>query len=104
MHDLPAAHFGQALPPQSTSVSPPFLTVSSQASAAHTRTERAPSFWSMHTPLTQSEGTRHDFRSAHFEHVGPPQSMSASAWFFRRSSQVGWGAGGTGLHTPSLHS
>src|SRR5689334_17699859 len=58
------------LPPQSTSVSLPFLTPSVQ------------------TPFEQSAPTVQTLLSAHLLQVPPPQSTSVSAPFFMPSRQV----------------
>jgi hypothetical protein len=80
-HDLVSAHFEQTPPPQSTSVSAPFFTVSEQVGAWHL----AP----VHTPLEQSPPARHALPTAHPPHVPPPQSTSVSAPFFTVSVHSG---------------
>ena len=46
----------------------------------------------LHTPLTQSDGLLHFFKSKHRGHVPlPPQSISVSSWFWTPSWQVGTG-------------
>jgi len=65
VHDLPVAHFSEHEPPQSTSVSSPFLTLSLQVAATHSPRQ---------TPLWQSELTLQGLASAHGRQ-GPPQSM-----------------------------
>jgi hypothetical protein len=74
-------HFGQVPPPQSTSVSAPFFTLSVQLAD-----------WQMlptQTPLWQSPPTLHVLPAAHFGHEAPPQSMSVSVPFFTVSVQLG---------------
>jgi hypothetical protein len=73
-------HFGHVPPPQSTSVSAPFCTLSVQL---------AP--WQMlptHTPLWQSPPPVHCLPAAHLPQL-PPQSMSVSVPFFTVSVQLG---------------
>ena len=84
---MPLRHAPQAPPPQSTSVSVPFLTPSVQVGAAHLPLEQ--------TPLVQSLGTLHFLVSAHLGQVAPPQSTSVSAPFCLLSVQVGGGRSGT---------
>jgi hypothetical protein len=79
-HCFPELHRTQA-PPQSTSVSVPFLTVSLQAGTEH----RPP----LHTPLVQSVLSAQPWPSEHFGQVGPPQSTSVSGPFLARSLHVG---------------
>jgi hypothetical protein len=67
---LPSAQAGQDPPPQSMSVSFPFLTVSVQVGGAQT--------WPMHTRLVQSVANRHPWPGAQGGHVPPPQSTSVS--------------------------
>jgi hypothetical protein len=81
VHVLPVPHFGQDAPPQSTSVSVPFLTTSAHVGAWHTRP--------VHTPLWQSEPELHALPAAHFGHDAPPQSMSVSVPFLTTSVQLG---------------
>src|SRR5690606_16955522 len=59
------------LPPQSTSVSSPFRTLSSHSGAAHLSS-------SPHTPSTQSLFEAQISPTRHFGHSRPPQSMSVS--------------------------
>jgi hypothetical protein len=66
----PGAHAGQFGPPQSTSVSEPFWTLSSQLACAQVPF--------LQTPVWQSPPALQDFPVAHREQVGPPQSMSVS--------------------------
>lgn len=83
------AHGLQVLPPQSTSVSLPFLTVSVQLAAAQSLAEQ--------TPLVQSVAATHALESAHFPQVPPPQSTSVSLPFLVVSEQEG------AAHTPFTH-
>jgi hypothetical protein len=80
LQTLPLAHFVLQLPPQSTSVSVPFLTRSLQAGIWHTLL--------VHTPLWQSALTEQPFVSAHLAVQVPPQSTSVSAPFFTPSLQA----------------
>jgi hypothetical protein len=70
----PLPHLPQ-LPPQSTSDSLPFFTLSMHVAGAH-----APDMQSVDS---QSDGPPHARPSAHFGHDPPPQSTSVSAPFFR---------------------
>jgi hypothetical protein len=92
-HVAPAPHLGHAPPPQSTSVSVPFLTTSAQLGA-----------WQMlpmHTPAWQSDATLHILPAGHLPQVAPPQSMSVSVPFFTLSPHVGaWHLSGEPVHTP----
>ena len=72
---------GLQVPPQSTSVSAPFFTVSVQLAAVQSLAEQ--------TPLVQSEAAVHTLVSGHLEQVPPPQSTSVSAPFFTVSVQEG---------------
>jgi hypothetical protein len=96
-HAFPGAHAGHTLPdaaapPQSASVSPPFLTPSSQVGAAHHPS--AP-----HTPEAQSAANAHVEPPSQRSHLAksgtkapsaaPPQSTSASSPFLTLSEQVG---------------
>src|SRR3569623_552736 len=91
-HICPTAHswlVGAAaqVPPQSTSLSLPFLTVSLQL--AGVQVPFAP-----HRPFTQSPATVQPLPSPHFLFVGdaaqePPQSVPVSVPFFTPSLQVG---------------
>jgi hypothetical protein len=76
---LPSAHVGQPPPPQSTSVSVPFFTVSEHVAAWQTRP--------VHTPLSQSAATAHARLAAHGVHE-PPQSTSVSVPSFILSVQL----------------
>jgi hypothetical protein len=78
---LPLAHFVEQPPPQSTSVSVPFFTLSVQSGAWHTLL--------VHTPDWQSAATTHAFVAAHFVEQLPPQSTSVSVPFFTPSVQSG---------------
>jgi hypothetical protein len=69
-HAFPGAHVGPQFPPQSMSVSAPFLIVSLQVAGWHLRFR--------HTLLPQSDAPLHAFPSPHFGHCGPPQSTSLS--------------------------
>jgi hypothetical protein len=80
-HVLLSAHFVAHVPPQSTSVSVPFLTVSLHAAALHFFVVLS------QTPLAQSVAAAHVLLSVHFEHV-PPQSTSVSAPFLIVSLQL----------------
>jgi hypothetical protein len=82
-HALPFAQAGHCGPPQSTSVSPPFLCPSEHVAAG---CEQTPP---VQTPLSQSLPVVQPLPSAHFGHVGPPQSMSVSVPFFVPSVHVG---------------
>jgi hypothetical protein len=66
----PIAHLVVHEPPQSTSVSVPFLTVS-----LHTGTWQV---FDVHTPLLQSTAPVQALLSSHLPQFGPPQSMSDS--------------------------
>jgi hypothetical protein len=102
---LPLPHFrGVASerqgPPQSASVSPPFLSVSEQVGAAHIPP--------LQTPLSQLVGLEQVRFGAHFEQgtlMGLPQSVSPSWPFLMPSWQVGtWQTLGLPLHTPLMQS
>src|SRR5258708_39780490 len=80
VHILPVPHAGQEPPPQSTSVSVPFLTPSEQLGAWH--------FPPVHTMLWQSRPAEHDLPAGHAGHVPPPQSTSVSLPFLDRKSVV----------------
>jgi hypothetical protein len=83
---LLGAHFAQVEPPQSMSVSEPFLTKSVQAGVAH--------FDEVQTPLWQSLPLAHAFASAQavahvaFEERTPPQSTSVSVPFLTPSGHL----------------
>lgn len=79
----------EQLPPQSTSVSVPFLTPSEQVEALHMDPTQF-AVW-------QSAATEQLLPVAHLPHVLPPQSVSVSVPFFVWSEQVGtW-------HVPPAH-
>jgi hypothetical protein len=80
-HESPSAQGEQPGPPQSWSVSVPFLTPSRQLGAMQSP--------SVHTPLRQSEAAAHSLPSAHDGQLGPPQSTSVSVPFRRLSVQFG---------------
>src|SRR5437763_1754067 len=69
-HIFPAAHFMQPEPPQSWSVSGPFLTVSKQVGVAHRLLKQ--------TELVQSLPARHIWPGMHLGQRLPPQSVSVS--------------------------
>jgi hypothetical protein len=71
-HALPSEHLGQLGPPQSTSVSLPFLVLSEQLVLG------AVQRLLLHRALEQSAAPLHALPVAHFGHAGPPQSMSVS--------------------------
>jgi hypothetical protein len=79
-HALPEPHFAQLAPPQSMSVSVPFLTASVHVAVRQTD--------EVHTPLTQSLGPAQTLPAAHFGHE-PPQSASVSVPFLTASTQLG---------------
>ncbi|MFC5490877.1 hypothetical protein [Dokdonella soli] len=82
-HIFPAVHFEQVGPPQSISVSPPFLTPSKHVGAAQVP--------AVQTWLWQSLPTLQPLPMAHAAQVGPPQSTSVSFPFFTPSEQLaGW--------------
>jgi hypothetical protein len=103
---LPSAHFwgvasARQGPPQSASVSPPFLVWSEQVGAAHVPP--------LQTPLTQLLAILHVRFTAHFAQVTPfgsaPQSVSPSRPFLMPSWQVGtWQNLGLPSHTPLMQS
>jgi len=80
---LPSAHFfvGAQLPPQSTSVSVPFLVLSLQLDVWQTLV--------VQTKLAQSAPAEQLLPLAQPEHIVPPQSMSLSLPFLMVSLQVG---------------
>jgi hypothetical protein len=78
--NLDTAH-GWQVPPQSTSLSPPFFWPSLQAGATATHTPPS------HLPPAQSAPPPQRLPSAHGSQV-PPQSTSLSAWFLNPSAQV----------------
>jgi hypothetical protein len=81
----PVAHLLVLLqePPQSVSVSVPFLTVSLQLGTLHTSGLPA------HTPLVQSLASAQDLPSMHAAHEPPPQLTSVSLPFFTVSVHDG---------------
>ena len=81
VHLLPAAQVEQVAPPQSTSVSAPFFTLSEQVGDAHSLP--------LHTLLLQSAVWTQPYPSSRGEPAPPPQSMSVSLPFFTLSEQVG---------------
>jgi hypothetical protein len=82
-------------PPQSTPVSAPFCTPSSQLGTWQTALEQ--------TPLAQSAATPQPTPAAHAGHAPPPQSTPVSAPFRTPSLQVGaWQEPAT--HTPLAQS
>jgi hypothetical protein len=76
-----SAHFGQVPPPQSTSVSPIFVTPSLQDAG-----EQVPF---VQTPYKQSVPVLHLRVLPHFGHVPPPQSTSVSTPFCTPSVHSG---------------
>jgi hypothetical protein len=88
-HFLPAPHAVHVPPPQSTSVSAPFWTLSLQ-----------PAPWqapAVQTPLAQSVGKVHAEPVPHFEVHVPPQSMAVSEPFWTPSAQP------AAAHLPLVH-
>jgi hypothetical protein len=79
-HVLPVSH-GSQPPPQSTSVSIPFCTMSLHVGAWHIPP--------VHTPLAQSPAIRHIWPGAQSAMHEPPQSISVSVPFFTMSLHVG---------------
>jgi hypothetical protein len=79
-HVAPAAHLPQEAPPQSMSVSTPFLTPSAHVGAWHTP--------AVQTPLWQSPGTEQVLALAHLPQEAPPQSTSVSVPFLTKSVQL----------------
>src|SRR4051794_17518007 len=80
---LLVGHLGQDPPPQSVSVSVPFLTPSPQVGVWQTLP--------VHTPLAQSLSPEHAFPLPHFFAGAhdPPQSVSVSVPFLTPSPQLG---------------
>jgi hypothetical protein len=74
VHVLDGVHLLGQLPPQSTSVSAPFLMPSLQLAA----TGVAQTLLPLQKPLMQSVPTIQIFPLAHAKHVPPPQSTSVS--------------------------
>jgi len=73
VHILDGVHLFAQLPPQSTSVSAPFLMPSLQLAAAGVAQTPL-----LQKPLMQSVPTKQFFPFAHAKHVPPPQSTSVS--------------------------
>jgi len=69
------------VPPQSTSLSVPFFTLSVQTGAAH--------LVAVQTPLMQSPAPPQEALVLHFVAQVPPQSLSVSLPFFTPSMQLG---------------
>ena len=82
---LVSAHLVVQEPPQSMSVSSPFLTLSVQLALVQV------SLVASHTRLTQSVLILHALSSPQAGQVPPPQSTSVSLPFFLLSLQVGLG-------------
>ena len=79
----PGLQPAQLVPPQSTSVSPPFFVKSLQVGALHVPPE--------HTRLWQSVGPEHPPPLPHVGHDPPPQSVPVSLPFLIESLHVaGW--------------
>jgi hypothetical protein len=72
----PGAHFVHVPPPQSVSVSAPFLVLSLHAAGLHVRA--APLLCALQTPLWQSRAMRQAELSGHALQSGPPQSTAVS--------------------------
>jgi hypothetical protein len=68
------------VPPQSTSVSVPFFTLSAQPATRH-RPE-------LQVPLMQSRSTSHAWSDSHAAHESPPQSTPVSPPFLTPSSHA----------------
>ena len=79
---MPFAHLGHAAPPQSTSVSVPFLSASTQVGTA---AQTPPA----QLPLTQSPLATQVFPLAHAGQDAPPQSTAVSVPSLKPSEQVG---------------
>jgi hypothetical protein len=90
LHILPPAQGRQDKPPQSTSLSVPFLTPSEQLAGAQRNIRQ--------TPLAQSLPVLHTLKSPQGGHVPPPQSTSVSFPSLIPSRQVD----GV-VQTPALH-
>jgi hypothetical protein len=82
LQPLSNPHLVAQAPPQSTSVSVPFFTVSAQAAAVEMH------LLAVHTELMQSAATAQFLVSAHLVAQVPPQSTSVSVPFFAASVQV----------------
>lgn len=92
VHFLPSVHLPQ-VPPQSTSVSTPFCTLSEHDAVWHLSGDPE------HTRLTQSLATTQVLVAAQVGHTPPPQSMSVSLPFLTTSEQLGsWQM--LAMHTP----
>lgn len=87
-------HLSAQLPPQSTSVSSPFFTLSVQADALHTS--------SPHTPLRQSAAVAQPWPSGHKPHE-PPQSLPVSSPSFSPESHVDATHWPASSHVPPSH-
>src|SRR5687768_6949044 len=79
---LSFAHAGQVPPPQSTSVSAPFLSTSMQLGVEQTRD-------GLQLALTQSPSTAHAWPLMQSGQLGPPQSTPVSVPFLKVSVQIG---------------
>jgi hypothetical protein len=88
-HSRPSAQGGH-VPPQSTSVSVPFMEL-----FAHEPFRQNPSM--QRAPVSQSAVIRHFFPLVHTTQVPPPQSVSVSAPFSAPSPHVG------DVHTDAVH-
>jgi hypothetical protein len=84
VHDCPAPHVAQVVPPQSMSVSAAFFTPS-----VHVATWHVLVVVPVQTPVTQSDPAEQPLVVAHLAQVPPPQSVSVSAPFLTPSLQVG---------------
>jgi len=84
-------HFGQSGPPQSMSLSLPFVTRSEQVGSAQRCS-------SSHTPLWQSVGTAQPSPAGHALQAPPPQSLPVSLPLWVPSLQL------AAWQVPSLHS
>ena len=76
----PFRHPEHRLPPQSTSLSAPFFTLSVQLAAWHLLPKQIALWQSL--ACAQARG------AAHLGHMGPPQSTSVSRAFFAVSLQL----------------
>lgn len=107
-HLLPSGHLREQGPPQSTSLSPPFRTPSSQVALWQTLPEQTnvgQSSFAQHArqtspqqcPLAQSPSPAQALPIEHLRKQGPPQSTSDSVPFLMPSAQdAGGGGGGVG--------
>jgi hypothetical protein len=83
-----APHFVAHEPPQSTSDSVPFFTLSVQVGAWHlSSVQNNPQLWLAQTPLAQSLAAPQSLPLPHLLHWAPPQSTSVSPLFRCPSSQ-----------------